>query len=79
MKKATAKKPLTHNLIFIGEHFYAKSGSMMSSIYEKSNGKYSRFDWGMVSMALSGGDRIKIRPANASELKYFKKQLLDLI
>jgi len=66
---------MTHNLIYIGEKFYLQSGTMMSSIYEQKNNHYSRTDWGFVSVALSNGDKIKIRPATERELKYFNKIL----
>jgi len=77
MKKS--KKPVTHNLIFIGEDFYSKSCTIMSSVYEKHHKHYSRFSWAEVQLALANGDQIKIRPATASELKYFHKQLEDIL
>lgn len=73
------KKPTTHNLIFIGDEFYDKSCTMMSSVYEKHNKHYSRSSWAEIGLWLSDGDQIKIRPATASELKYFHKQLEDIL
>ena len=56
----------TINLIFIGDDFYNKSGTSMSSIYEE--GTWKRFDWGFVSIGLSNGHTINIRPATDEEL-----------
>ena len=56
------------NLIFIGEDFYFKSGSSMSSLYSM---KGERWDWGFVQVALGEGKTVNIRPATKEEkLKY---------
>lgn len=79
MKKVAKQKQHTHNLIFIGDEFYNKSFTMMSSVYKKYSKHYSRSSWGEISIWLQNGDQIKIRPATASELKYFHKQLEDIL
>lgn len=66
---------MTHNLIYIGEKFYSKSGTMMSSVYEIKDKNYTRYSWAEVELALMSGDKIKIRPATDKELKYFNEKL----
>ena len=60
-------------LIYIGERFYSKSGSVMSSIYD-ING--NRLDWSNVRIALRNGQSVHIRPATEKEIEkyceYFK-------
>ena len=64
------------NCIYIGDEFYWKSGTAMSSIYEITSGKhYKRADWAMVQRELSQGNTINIRPATKEELKNFQEQL----
>ena len=59
-------------LIYIGDHFYRESGSMMSPIYTE-DGK--RYDWGFVQVALRNGDEISIRQATQSEKDKYEAQL----
>lgn len=66
-------------IIFIGEVFYTKSRTMMSSIYVKKDGGYYRFDWGFAQIALARGQRLNMRPATAEELDHFKLRLATLI
>jgi len=66
------------NVIFIGEKFYFESGTIMSSIYELTDNKYERTDWGKVQINLQKGVCVNIRPANEEELNVFNKQL-DII
>lgn len=56
----------TINLIFIGDEFYSKSGTTMSSLYQEDTWK--RSDWGFVSLALQAGNNVNIRPATDAEL-----------
>lgn len=41
------------NLFYIGDEFYHKSGTMMSSIYRVED--KVRYDWGYVNVALQDG------------------------
>lgn len=61
------------NLFFIGESFYSKSGTMMSSIYVV--GTYERYDWAMVGLALKEGMKVNIRPATQAEMNWAYLQL----
>lgn len=60
-------------LIYIGEKFYSKSGTVMSSIYDVQG---NRQDWGKVQIALKNGKSVHIRPATEKEMEqyfeYFK-------
>lgn len=56
----------TVQLIYIGDEFYLKSGTSMSSLYEE--GTWQRYDWGFVSRDLRNGVTVNIRPANDEEL-----------
>lgn len=60
-------------LFFIGDEFYRKSGTMMSSIYEE--GTFARFDWGFVGHALREGETVIIRPANSREMEWAIRSL----
>lgn len=59
-------------LIFIGDDFYQKSGTMMSPIYSVTG---ERCDWGFVNCALRRGESVHIRPATSSELDFYNKKL----
>lgn len=54
----------TIRLVYIGDHFYYESGTMMSPIYHESG---ERSDWGKVSCYLRDGDEVHIRQAAQSE------------
>lgn len=62
-------------LIFIGEDFYWKSKTVMSSIYTEDG---RRYDWGFVTTDLKDGQEIHIRQANAIEKKHYAKMLADI-
>lgn len=62
-------------LIYIGDEFYSRSRTMMSSIYT-IDGK--RSDWGFVSLALKSGESVSIRPATEEELIPYKKMLEEM-
>lgn len=61
-------------LIYIGDEFYWKSGTMMSSIYTEDG---NRYDWGFVSRALARGEEVHIRPATDAELGFYYKKLQE--
>lgn len=63
-------------LIYIGDEFYKKSCSMMSSIYGVDG---SRQDWGFVNIALKNGQSVHIRPATPAELAVYDKKLQALL
>ena len=63
-------------LIFIGNKFYNKSGSVMSSIYTEHG---ERFDWGFVEVALEEGKEVHIRPASSVELMMFEAELENML
>lgn len=57
---------------FIGDDFYSKSGTMMSSIYTEDG---FRTDWGKVQIALREGMSVEIRQATDAEMLKAYKQL----
>ena len=59
-------------LIYIGDHFYRESGTMMSPIYDVHG---NRQDWGKVDIALMNGKSVHIRPATKSEIIYYEMRL----
>lgn len=58
--------------IYIGDHFYMESGTMMSCIYEENG---NRADWARVKVALRNGENVEIRPANQIEQDHYEAQL----
>lgn len=62
-------------LIYIGDHFYAESGTMMSPIYTEDG---RRMDWGFVQCALRDGQTVNIRPATQAELDGYEAKLSRL-
>ena len=62
-------------LIFIGEHFYRESKTIMSSLYDTQG---YRQDWGSVCLALSRGESVSIRPATDAEIGKFERCLRNL-
>jgi hypothetical protein len=56
-------------LIYIGDEFYSKTRTMMSSLYTLDG---DRCDWGFVQSALAAGRTVTIRPATAAELQSYK-------
>jgi hypothetical protein len=64
------------NLIWIGDHFYRESSTVMSSIYEVDG---TRSDWGKIQLALINGEEVHIRQATKKERDRYEAQLLNLI
>lgn len=64
------------NLIYIGEDFYWKSKTLMSSLYTEDG---RRSDWGFVSIALKNGDQVNIRQATEGEIAKYEKLLAKTI
>jgi hypothetical protein len=66
-------------VIFIGDDFYQKSGTRMSSLYRISEGiensAYFKTDWREIKHILGKGNEIHIRPANESEREFFTNHL----
>ena len=60
------------NLIYIGEKFYLKSSTIMSSIYTE---EFQRYRWGFVRRDLREGKTINIRPANTIEMAIAENKL----
>lgn len=60
-----AKKNVEVKLVYIGDEFYSKSKTMMSSIYEE--GTWERYDWGFVGRELQKGNTVNIRPCTDAE------------
>ena len=75
MAKSKVSQPL--NLFHIGNEFYRKSCTMMSSIYEIKT--KNRSDWGKVSIALDCGRKVNIRPANKTEMKWANEELKEYL
>ena len=63
------------DVFYIGEKFYYKSSTMMSSIYLNDGGVYRRFNWGLVQIALEEGAEVHLRPAKDEEMLWAYKQL----
>jgi hypothetical protein len=63
------------NLIYIGDHFYTESGSMMSSIYDEQG---NRQDWGKVQLTLKNGESVNIRPATKEERLRLEQKLDEI-
>jgi len=59
-------------LIYIGDHFYHESKTMMSSIYTPGG---KRSDWGFVQVALRNGESVHIRPATPAEIEPYQRKL----
>ena len=51
-------------LVFFGDEFYAKSGTIMSSLYHENG---DRSDWGKVNCFLRDGKEVHIRPCTDAE------------
>lgn len=64
---------MTVELFFIGDEFYFKSGTSMSSLYGVATKE--RWDWGFVSVALKDGREVHIRPATAEERAWAADEL----
>lgn len=62
-------------LIYIGDHFYNESSTIMSSIYTVDG---ERFHWGFVQASLKEGKNINIRQASKIEMDYFDRKLMKL-
>lgn len=62
-------------LIYIGDHFYMESGTMMSPIYTEDG---HRSDWGFVQIALKRGDSIEIRQATPQERDFYEARLAEM-
>ena len=60
------------SLVYIGDHFYGESGTMMSPIYTEDG---RRYDWGFVQVALSNGGSISIRQATPQERDRYEAML----
>jgi hypothetical protein len=71
------RKPelLPTKLIYIGDHFYSESRSMMSPIYTEDG---QRYDWGFVQRDLRNGHEVTIRRATAAEKKVYQVRLEEL-
>lgn len=64
-------------LFFIGDEFYSKSQTMLSSIYVA--GTYERFDWGFVNCLLREGKTVTIRPATETEMEWAYKKIGQIL
>lgn len=62
-------------LIYIGDHFYRDSKTMMSSIYTEDR---RRSDWGFVQVALRAGKNVEIRQATEIERAFFDEKLAEI-
>ena len=62
-------------LIYIGDHFYMESGTMMSCIYTERG---TRSDWGHVQTALRNGETVEIRQATETERNHYEVALAEL-
>ena len=60
------------DLIYIGDHFYRESKTMISSIYTPGG---QRSDWGFVQIALRNGENVNIRQATPEEIEPYQRKL----
>ena len=66
-------------VIYIGEHYYWKSKTAMSSVYQIDDvSTLKRTNWGLIRVALQREEEVHIRPANEEELKQMDKHLKAL-
>ncbi len=63
-------------LIYIGDEFYNKSRTLMSSIYTIDG---NRSNWAFVKVALGSGESVHIRPATKTEIAPYKRRLVEII
>jgi len=72
----------TIDLVFIGEDFYVKSHTLISSIYrQEKDGRLTRFDWGFLQLAIKQagkGTTIHAREATPEELARFEEMLIEI-
>ena len=61
-------------LIYIGDKFYQRSKTLMSSIYTVEG---ERSDWGFVEVALKNGESVHIRPATEVEKLLYEERLKE--
>ena len=65
-------------LIYIGEKFYMKSGTVMGVLYEiDKDAKWHRRNWASVERALREGKAVNIVPANKDQLAIAEAWLQD--
>ena len=62
-------------LIYIGEHFYMESGTMMSPVYSEDG---TRYDWGFIKRDLAEGKTVTIRPATDAEIGHYERRLREV-
>jgi hypothetical protein len=75
-KKPQKMIPKKKEIVFIGQEFYWKSQTAMSSIYQKlPNGTFERYDWGYAQGDLENGFTLTMRPATEKEKAYFEGML----
>lgn len=65
----------TMKLIYIGEHFYHDSATLMSCLYTAGG---IRSDWSKVQAALQAGETVEIRPATQEERERYELHLLRI-
>jgi hypothetical protein len=59
-------------LIYIGDHYYEQSRSMMSPIYTIRG---ERYDWGYIQIDLANGHEVSIRQATPMERAFYDNLL----
>jgi hypothetical protein len=75
-KRKGNPKKYEKEIVYIGRDFYYKSGTMMSSLYQKfPDGSFKRYDWGFAECDLEEGIGIRIRKATREEVAIFTKEL----
>lgn len=62
-------------LVYIGDHFYSESGTVMSPIYTEDG---ERSDWGFVQCALRDGASVEIRQATEQERDFYEARLSEI-
>jgi hypothetical protein len=69
------------NLIYIGQEFYVRSSTFMSSIYEVDDygNIVRRSDWGHVQRALQHGQEVNIIPADKIQMVWAYDKLNDIL
>lgn len=65
----------TTRLIYIGDHFYTESGTIMSPVYSEDG---ARYDWGTIQCDLQDGKLVTIRPATNAEYGHYARSLREI-
>lgn len=73
----TEEKIMIRRMIYMGRDFYMRTKTMGGILYEiKGRGKFERFDYGFMEIALNRGERFLIRKATTKERHFIEVNFL---